>query len=67
MVYAVEVDTHSAASQFSNESVDPLYKELVATAADQWRSNVDFAEMGVGTARREFGVTYSRMCFAQLG
>lgn len=54
------MDTHSAALQFSDESVDPLYKELVAAAEVQW-SNVDFAEMGVGTVKREFEVTYLQM------
>lgn len=54
MVDAVEVDTHSVASQSSDESVDQLYKEPVAAAEDQRKGNVDFAEMGVGTVRRAF-------------
>lgn len=48
----VAADIHFAASQSSNESVGQLYKELVVAGEDQWKSN--FAEMGVGTVRREF-------------
>lgn len=53
MVDAVEADTHSVASQSSDESIARLYKELVVVAEDQ-QSNVDFAEMGVGMVRRAF-------------
>lgn len=67
VVDVVAGDTHFAASQSLDELVDPLYKELVTIAAVQWRNSADFAETGVGTVRRECGVTYSQKCFAQLG
>lgn len=53
-VCVVEADTHSAALQSSDGSVDLLYKELMVIGEDQWRSSVDFVETGVGTVRREF-------------
>ena len=65
MVYVVEEGTHSAASQSSGESVDLLCRELMAIVEGR-RSSVDFVETGVEMVRREFEVTYSRMCFVQL-